>query len=66
MKLICDATVDTLNIIVKDNVAIAESDEDKPGIILDCDKDENPVLLEILDAFRLGGETRRIEFEIVK
>ena len=37
MKVFYDPHTDTLNVILKDNVAVHESDEDKPGIILDYD-----------------------------
>jgi len=65
VKATYDARTDTLSIIFKANVDIAESDEDKPGIILDYDEDGNLVSLEILDASKRVGETRRIEFEMV-
>ncbi len=61
-----DARTDTLSIVFKPNCKIAESDEDKPGVILDYDQDGNLVSLEILDASRRVGETRRIEFELVE
>jgi hypothetical protein len=35
MKAIYDARTDTLSIILKPDAQVAESDEDKPGIILD-------------------------------
>ena len=66
MKATYDARTDTLSVIFKTNVEIAESDEDKPGVILDYDADGNLVSLEILDASRRVGETRRIEFEMVE
>ena len=65
MKATYDARTDTLSIIFKADVEIAESDEDKPGIILDYDADGDLVSLEILDASKRVGETRRIEFEMV-
>ena len=65
MKATYDARIDTLSIIFKANVDIAESDEDKPGIILDYDAAGNLVSLEILDASQRVSETRRIEFEMV-
>jgi uncharacterized protein YuzE len=56
---------DTLSILLKADAVVAESDEDKPGIILDYDTDENLVSLEILDASTRVTDARRIEFEMV-
>lgn len=66
MKATYDARTDTLSIILKPDVEVAESDEDKPGVILDYDADGNLVSLEILDASKRVGETRRIEFEAIE
>ncbi len=66
MKATYDARTDTLSIILKPDVKVAESDEDKPGVILDYDADGNLISLEILDASRRVGEPRRIEFEMVE
>jgi uncharacterized protein YuzE len=63
MKAIYDARTDTLSIILRVDAAVAESDEDKPGVILDYDEDGNLVSLEILDASKRVTEARRIEFE---
>jgi uncharacterized protein YuzE len=49
MKITYDPKVDVLCILFS-NAPIEESDEDKPGVILDYDKDGNIVELEILDA----------------
>ena len=65
MKAAYDARTDTLSIILKPDAAVAESDEDKPGVILDYDEDGNLVSLEILDASKHVTEARRIEFETV-
>jgi len=65
MKATYDARTDTLSIILKSDVPVAESDEDKPGVILDYDADGNLISLEILDASKRVEETRRIEFEMV-
>ena len=66
VKATYDARTDTLSIILKPDVAVAESDEDKPGVILDYDKDGNLISLEIRDASERIGEPRRIEFEMVE
>ncbi len=66
MKATYDAKTDTLSIVLKPDVAVAESDEDKPGIILDYDEHGNLVSLEILDASKRVTEARRIEFEMTE
>jgi uncharacterized protein YuzE len=63
VKATYDARTDTLTIILKTDAAVAESDEDKSGIILDYDQDGNLVSLEILDASKRVTEARGIEFE---
>lgn len=65
MKATYDARTDTLSIILKADAAVAESDEDKPGVILDYDQNGNLVSLEILDASTRVTEARRFEFETV-
>jgi YD repeat-containing protein len=44
-----DPEVDVLHILLR-NVPVEESDEDKPGVTLDYDKEGNIVGIEILDA----------------
>ena len=66
MKATYDARTDTLSIILRPDAEVAESDEDKPGIVLDYDEAGNLVSLEILDASQRVAETRRIEFELVE
>ena len=65
MKVTYDSEVDVLHVLFS-NAPIEESDEDKPGVILDYDKDGNVVAVEILDAQkRLGGreDVRNVELE---
>jgi uncharacterized protein YuzE len=57
-----DPRTDILTVILKDNVPIAESDEDKPGVILDHDAAGELVSLEILDASRRVSEAGKVEF----
>jgi len=63
MKVSYDEKTDTLSVILKDNTPVAESDEDKPGIILDYDVTGNLISLEILDASKRVTEARKVEFQ---
>lgn len=61
MKLTYDPEVDVLRIVFS-NVDVEESDEDKPGVILDYDKDGNIVGLEVLDASKRIENPRSVEY----
>ena len=63
MKVIYDRETDTLTVIFSD-APVAESDEDKPGVILDYDASGNLVSLEILDASRRVTLPTRIEYQV--
>jgi uncharacterized protein YuzE len=63
MKVIYDRDTDTLTVIFTDT-PVAESDEDKPGIILDYDKDGNLASLEILDASQRVNVPGKIEYQV--
>lgn len=66
MKVSYDPKTDTLTVILRDGTPVTESDEDKPGVILDYDERGNLVSLEILDASKRVSETRKIEFQTVE
>jgi len=63
MKVIYDPEVDVLQIILS-NAPVEESDEDKPGVILDYDKDGNVVGIEILDASKRMENPRSVEYAV--
>ena len=64
MKVSYDSKTDTLTVILRDSVAVAESDEDKPGVVLDYDDDGNLVSLEVLDASKRVSDARKVEFQM--
>jgi uncharacterized protein YuzE len=61
MKVSYDAETDTLVIVFREAV-VAESDEEKPGFILDYDEDGEMVAVEVLDASRRIEDPRRVQF----
>ena len=65
MKVIYDPHTDTLTLILKDS-PVAESDEAKPGIVLDYDAEGNLVSVEVLDASQRVTEPHGIEFQMAK
>ncbi len=46
MRANYDPKTDTLTFVLKEGVEVADSDEDKPGIILDYDQHGNLVSME--------------------
>ncbi|MEX1089837.1 MAG: DUF2283 domain-containing protein [Phycisphaeraceae bacterium] len=63
MKVDYDPHTDTLTVRLLEGV-VAESDEDKPGVILDYDAQGNLLSLEVLDASTRVTEARRVEFQV--
>lgn len=63
MKVIYDSNTDTLMLEFKQG-PVVESDEDKPGTILDYDAGGNIVSIEILDASKRVEDTRSMQFEV--
>jgi uncharacterized protein YuzE len=66
MKVRYDRKTDTLSLVLRDNVKVVESDENKPGVILDYDKDGNLVSLEILDASTRVTDARKVDFQLAE
>ena len=63
MRVIYDPKTDTLAVIFAET-PVTESDEEKPGVILDYDATGNLVSLEILDASRRMAIPTRIEYQV--
>jgi hypothetical protein len=63
MKVICDRDTDTFSIILGDG-KIMQSDEPRPGLILDYDRAGRLVSLELLDASEQVKAPRSIEFAL--
>jgi uncharacterized protein YuzE len=63
MKVTYDTETDTLSVVLSDT-PVAESDEDKPGVILDYDAAGNLVSLEILDASQSVSIPTQIEYRV--
>ena len=59
MKVFYDETTDILTMILRD-APIVESDEEKPGVILDYDALGNLVSIEILDASNQVEDPRTV------
>jgi len=64
VKVSYDPRSDTLSVILREDVAVAVSDDEHPGVILDFDDQGNLVSLEVLDASTRVTDTRRVEYEL--
>jgi uncharacterized protein YuzE len=65
MKVTYDPEVDVLRIVLADT-PVEESDEDKPGVILDYDQQGNLVGLELLNASKRVANPRSVEYAVTK
>jgi uncharacterized protein YuzE len=63
MKLVYDPEVDVLTVLLSD-APVAESDQGKPGLILDYDGGGNIVGLEILDASKRMANPMSVEYAV--
>jgi uncharacterized protein YuzE len=63
MKVIYDKVTDTLSIILRSG-KVAESDETRPGLILDYDKSGRLLSLELLDASEQVTAPQSVEFAL--
>ena len=63
MKVTYDSELDVLRVLFSD-ARIEESDEDKPGVILDYDAAGNVVGLEILNASQRVDNPRAVDYAV--
>jgi uncharacterized protein YuzE len=63
MKVVYDQEVDVLRIVFN-TAEIEESDEDKPGVIMDYDNNGNLVALEVLDASKRIEDPRALDYAV--
>jgi uncharacterized protein YuzE len=63
VRITYDRQTDTLSFVLKEGVTVVESDEGKPGVILDYDSVGDLISLEILDASRRVTEAGRVEYQ---
>lgn len=64
MKTTYDPKTDTLIVLLREDVPVAQSDEDKPGVILDYDADGNLLAIEVLDASKRVTNIQKMQFEV--
>jgi len=63
VKVIYDKETDTLSIILRQG-KVADSDEPRPGLILDYDKAGRLVSIELLDASEQVNGPQSVEFTL--
>lgn len=63
MKVSYDPEMDVLSLVLSDG-PVAESDEDKPGVILDYDASGNVVGFEILEASKRVTNPMVVEYAV--
>jgi len=61
MTVTYDPKTYTLRVVLN-SLPVAESDEDKPGVILDYDRDGNVVSMEVLDASNRVEDPHQMDF----
>lgn len=65
MKVSYDKQTDSMTIVFRD-VPIKESDEVKPGLIMDFGYDDQLVRVEILDASKVVQKASEIQFSMTE
>jgi uncharacterized protein YuzE len=57
---------DSLSVVLKENTPVHESDEEKPGVILDYDNEGNLISFEILEASKRVTDTHKVDFQLAE
>jgi len=65
VKASYDRHTDTVSIVFRPGVVVENSEEIRPGIVMDFDDGGRVVSLEILDASRVIPQVDRMEFDAV-
>jgi len=63
MKVVYDPEVDVLSVLLSD-APVAESDQEKPGVILDYDAGGNMVSCEVRDAWKRMANPMSVEYAV--
>lgn len=66
MKVTYNLELDILRVLLNESSTIEDSDEQKPGVIIDYDKDGNIIAFEILDASKRVSNPNLMQYEIAK
>ena len=66
MKVTYNPELDILRVILNESSTIEDSDEQKPGTIIDYDKDGNIIAFEVLDASKRVSNPNLMQYEIAK
>jgi uncharacterized protein YuzE len=64
MRVVYDPEVDVLSVLLSD-APVAESDQDKRGVVLDYDMGGNLVGIEVLDASKRMANPMAVEYAVL-
>jgi len=63
VKVVYDSKADIVSVLLAEATMVAESEEVRPGVILDYDASRKLVSLEVLDASKGVTEPGKVEFQ---
>ena len=65
MKVAYDPRTDTLTVVLREGIHVAESDEERSGVILEYDAAGNLVSLEIVEASKRVTDPHHADFRLL-